>query len=255
MSKQLNLWLPSQACTAPLAEDLAVPNVRLMELERRQQLRHQVEPDSVNLVGLPTEGRVVLVSKGIWQYRLTLAEAATTEQVLSALWPTHREYQVGQKAPEFLRKTFLPGLNIYCCTGTKDSYLIEARMAPTATEAEADAEIRQKLASAGLTPLELTLCRQVQPPYRSHLAAEALEALVRTCMELTGRGPNLEWYQVANPLAELDLPNAFAYGSGPLPGSMGPEVQEAQLEGFLLDEAFVQFILTFARTLSNFDGG
>ena len=177
MSKQLNLWLPSQACTAPLAEDLAVPNVRLMELERRQQLRHQVEPDSVNLVGLPTEGRVVLVSKGIWQYRLTLAEAATTEQVLSALWPTHREYQVGQKAPEFLRKTFLPGLNIYCCTGTKDSYLIEARMAPTATEAEADAEIRQKLAAAGLTPLELTLCRQVQPPYRSHLAAEALEAL------------------------------------------------------------------------------
>ena len=250
----LNLFLPAEM-TAVAVGSKALENLHVYPLETwAENVREVCEAGpSVNLVGLPTNGKVVLVSKKILRFSLKLQEAAEAEAIYFALWPKHPEYDVSVHVQPFLHQTFLPGLTTYNCVTVGDGFEIEAVAAPDVTEAEILSEIRDKLSVAGLIPTELCLKNTVQDAYRSELDDSVLDALVQTSLELNDRGPDFEWYPVVNQLREMGtaLPNVFAFGSGAFPETMcvSWEANQSKKTTLCLDESFWSFVRKFSQLL------
>ena len=230
-------------------------NVHIYPLETWKDFSREVceAGSSVNLVGLPTNGKVVLVSKKILSFSLKLQEETEAEAVYFALWPKHPEYDVSVHVQSFLHQTFLPGLTTYNCVATDDNFQIEAVAAPDVTEAEILDEIRDKLSVAGLTPTELCLQNIIQDAYRAELDSSVLNALVQTSLELNDRGPEFEWYPMVNQLHEIGsvVPNVFAFGSGAFPETMcvSWEANQNKNTTLCLDESFWLFVRKFSKLL------
>ena len=242
--------------TAAAAEvSKTLQNLHIYPLETWAECVHEVceAGSSVNLVGLPTNGKVVLVSKKIISFSLKLQEAAEADTIYFALWPKHPEYDVSVHVQPFLHQTFLPGLTTYNCVAVGDGFQLEAVVAPDVTEAEILDEIRSKLSVAGLTPTELCLQSIVQDAYRAELDGSVLAALVQTSLELNDRGPEFEWYPVTNQLHEIGavLPNVFGFGSGSFPETMcvSWEANQNKKSILCLDESFWLFVQKFSQLL------
>ena len=256
MSKyHLNLFLPAEMTAATAGGSEHLQNVHIYPLEMWKDYSVEVceAGASVNLVGLPTNGKVVLVSKKILRFFLKLEEAAEAEAIYFALWPKHPEYDVSVHVQPFLHQTFLPGLTTYNCVAVGDGYEIEAVVAPDVTEAEILSEIHSKLSAAGLPPAELCLQNILQDAWRSELDDTVLDALVQTSLELNDRGPDFEWYPVLNQLREMGttLPNVFAFGTGAFPETMcvSWEANQNKNTTLCLDESFWSFVRKFGQLL------
>ena len=124
----LNLFLPANTMEEAAKNCTVLQNISLYPLESWKAYTCEIRKggSSVNLVGLPTNGKVILVSKKILSIFLKLQEKADAETVYLALWPNHPEYDVSIHAQPFLRQTFLPGLTTYNCVASGSGFLLEA---------------------------------------------------------------------------------------------------------------------------------
>ena len=251
----LNLFLPAELVPEAVDRCKEFQKVHIYKLEDWKETAGNIceSGPSVNLVGLPTGGRVVLVSKKILCLSLKLLEKTEAETVYFALWPKHHEYDVSVRVQPFLHQTFLPGLTTYNCVANDDGFLIEAVAAPDVSEVEILNEVRRKLMAAELTPVELSLRAIIQEGYRSELDSSVFDALVQTSLELNDRGPEFEWYPAVSALGEIGhvLPNTFAMGSGAFPETMcvSWEANQSKETTLCLDDCFWMFIRKFSQTL------
>lgn len=256
MSKyHLNLFLPVEMTAEAVEASKDLQNVHIYPLETWKDFSREIceAGSSVNLVGLPTSGKVVLVSKKILSFSLKLQEKAEPETVYFALWPKHHEYDVNVHVQPFLHQTFLPGLTTYNCVANDDGFLIEAVAAPDVSEEEILGEIRNKLTAAELTPVELSRQTILQDGYRAELDSSVFDALVQTSLVLNDRGPEFEWYPSVNALREIGqvLPNTFAMGSGAFPETMcvSWEANQNKETTLCLDDCFWTFIRKLSQML------
>lgn len=256
MSKyQLNLWLPNAVMANASETCKGIQNLRLYDLEHWQESCRELSNmrNTVNLVAMPTNEKVVLVSKKILRFYLKLSQPAEAKEVYFALWPKHHEYEVGVHVQPFLHQTFLPGMTTYNCVAERDGFLIEAAAAPNATGEQILEEIQMKLDTADLSLEELSFCGVIQDAYRAELDSAVLDALVQTSLKLHDRGPDFEWYPAANSLSEIGgtLPNTFAMGSGAFPEPMcvSWEANQNKKTTLRLDESFWAFVREFSQLL------
>lgn len=251
----LNLWLPGGMSEQASELCKELPNVHFCELEHWKEYcrENPGRKDIVNLVGMPTDGKIVLVSKKILSFHLKLRQSAEAKDVYFALWPKHPEYEVGVHVPEFLHQTFLPGMTTYNCVAADDGFLITAAAAPNAAAEQILEEIRTKLDTANLLVASLTFCGVIRDAYRAELDNAVFDAMVQTSLELSCSGPNFEWYPAVSSLPEIGraLPNTFAMGSGALPDPMNISWDENQSEktALCLDDSFWAFVRAFSRML------
>lgn len=220
---ELNLWFPGGVITDQLCRELGAARgacgpVRVFALEDQGQILRQglVTPDSVQILSVETDMKVVNFSKGYIRMLLQTAEPVHSEEICRALWPKHPLYQVGENAPRELRETFLPGMTTYRCQETENGILIEAFTIPGDDPMSILEHVQQTLASAGFAVQTLSLINQPLPPFRAALDEEVVAALVRTFFRCYGRGPNFEWDQTGTLLRNLGSvsSNTFAIGPG-----------------------------------------
>ena len=244
MSKLINLWISDSKAYARASEIFEdAPFVRPCVLSPDfYDASSEDGADEINIIVLPTNMQIALVSKGRMELDLTCS--ASHEDVLSALWPRHAIYSTGPDAADFLKETFLPGMTSFVCQPFENGVKVTAETIPGDTAASITDYIKRSLDSAGLKAEMTAQAEVLAEPFRSKLEPDVIKALTDTSIELTGRGPVFEWFQRESPVRELSSKrsNVFILGDGALDGMW--RCGSSQEAGALLSEKFRSYVLS-----------